>query len=263
MIARLIGNHRQDARREVQRQPAEQHEQQNREGTPALEKSLLFYAGLGISNEPEEVVGRDIPAVACCDGEPIKKGECARAIAATRWGRHRYHRSNVRSTAGSKRDRVKDVGVSGGTFPAALRNRQRPENVSRDRCVAEAVVAGLIAEASGYLHASDWRCCRNIEPNADREFVFEYQQRLRLADLIELGRRWENDLADGHSLWRVHGEHRRNKGRVSRRIRLDVKPLWNSNLESGADRRTRRRIGLDERRQFRPDRPELRDSYLR
>ena len=168
-----------------------------------------------------------------------------------------------RSTAGSKLDRVKDVGVSGGTFPAALRNRQRPENVSRDRCVAEAVVAGLIAEASGYFHASDWRCCRDIEPNTDRELVFEYQQRLRLADLIELARRWENDLADGHSLWRVHGEHRWNKGRVSRRIRLDVKPLWNSNLESGADRRTRRRIGLHERRQFRPDRPELCDSYLR
>ena len=165
-------------------------------------------------------------------------------------GTNGHHMEHVRRTAGSKFDRFQRHRRDRSARSPLPLQRQRPENVSRDRCVAEPVVAGLIAEARRYLHSSDWRCRRNIEPNTDRELVLEYQQRLRLADLIELGRRRENDLADGHSLWRVHGQNRWNKRRVSRRIRLDVKPLRNSNLESGADRRTRRRIRLHERRQL-------------
>jgi hypothetical protein len=66
--------------------------------------------------------------------------------------------------------------------------------------------------------------------------VLEDEQRLRLTDLIELGCLRENDLGDLDALRCVYREHRRDERRIARSVRLNVKPIWNSNLQSGANR---------------------------
>ena len=55
-------NHRQHARREVEREAAEEHEQQDRERPAAFEQSLLLDAGLRVSNERQEIVACDVAA---------------------------------------------------------------------------------------------------------------------------------------------------------------------------------------------------------
>ena len=53
-------NHRQHARREIQREAAKKHDQQNRERSAAFEEPALFDAGLGVVQLFEEVVAASI-----------------------------------------------------------------------------------------------------------------------------------------------------------------------------------------------------------
>ena len=76
-------DHRQDARRQVQREAAEQHEQQNGERAAPFEQAARLDAGLGVANEREEVGRAEVAARRAGDREAVEEG----GVAAP--GRHR------------------------------------------------------------------------------------------------------------------------------------------------------------------------------
>jgi hypothetical protein len=56
------GNHRQNARRQVEREPADEHQQENRERPAALEQTALMHPVLGVVHLPQELAGAHVPA---------------------------------------------------------------------------------------------------------------------------------------------------------------------------------------------------------
>jgi hypothetical protein len=72
MIAR---NHRQHARGQVERQAAEQDEQQDRERTVPLEHAALPHAALGVVDELEEIGRALVAAGRAGHLEAVERGE--------------------------------------------------------------------------------------------------------------------------------------------------------------------------------------------
>ena len=140
---------------------------------------------------------------------------------------------------------------------------QRPANVCRDRRVAETVVARLIAEAAGHFHPTGRHGVRDIELHANGELVLEDQQWLGLADLLELGRRREDDFGNLDARGRVDCQHSRDQRGVARCVGLDVKSVRDPDLERSPNRGSWCRIRFDQRRQLCSDALKLRDSNLR
>src|SRR6185503_1709767 len=83
-------------------------------------------------------------------------------------------------------DVVKDVRSRSRETRVGWRNRQRPANGTCDWCVAQLVVARLIAKVAGQIDGS--RLCprRDVERDADRKLILEDSQWMALARLIEV-----------------------------------------------------------------------------
>src|SRR4029434_9887951 len=205
----------------------------------------------------KKVVSGDIAARAGRDGELVQKGDPT--ITAVHWTSGSGYWNRSRRAPRTEGDLLKDVSVTRRAFCASVDDRQPPENVRGHRRVAEAVIAGLIAEVTRHLQLTGRRRRGDVEHNADRELVLEDQQRLRLPNLLEFGCRWENDLAGFNAVRSVDREYRWDQCWVARRIGLDVKPLWYSDLNRGANGRPWRRVRFDKRRQLCPDALQLRD----
>ena len=65
-------DHRQHARRQVQREAADEHEQQDGERAAALEHAALFHAGFGVADERQEVVDAEVAARRAEDLEAVE-----------------------------------------------------------------------------------------------------------------------------------------------------------------------------------------------
>src|SRR4029453_16898000 len=110
-------NHRQHARREIERQAAEKHQEQDGNRAAALEHALVLHAALGVANEGEEVRCAEVAAGAAEYGEVIELGQVGGGVGGP-WrrllGSGRPWR--VRLFAATERDAIEElrrVGIRG------------------------------------------------------------------------------------------------------------------------------------------------------
>ncbi len=103
-------NHRQHAGRQVQRQPADQHEQEDRQRSASLEHPFLLDAVLGVVDEGEKVGGAEIAERRSLQRETVERSHLV--------GRHRG------SAGGGRQD-----GHRGGGAPPVSAARRCPNAI--------------------------------------------------------------------------------------------------------------------------------------
>jgi hypothetical protein len=231
-------NHRQHARREIERQAAEEHQEQDGNRAAALEHALVPHAALGVANEGEKVCCAEVAAGAAEHGEVIELGQVGggvrgpwrRLLGSGRPGRVRFFAATERDAI----EQLRRVGIR--------RNRrgrgnhvERPFHVGGDRCVAQVGVAGLIAQMCGHVDRAlrDIRSERQTDP--DQELALEHGERLVLPGLCEIDRRRKDDFVPGDAGRDVDAEHGRNQRRVARFVRLRVQSFGERHLQGEAD----------------------------
>ena len=77
-------NHRQDARCQIERETADQHEQQDRQRPAALEHAAFFDAVLGVLDERQEIASPEVAACRAANLEAIQELDRARRSARVR-----------------------------------------------------------------------------------------------------------------------------------------------------------------------------------
>ena len=122
MMARLIGNHRQHAGREVEREPAEQDDQQDGERSAAVEKPLRGDALFGVADELEKVAAPDVAAGRAEHVESLEPGDGGAFVGARRAGcagaRARAHLGSVVAAGGPVRAAGRQLLEHVGVAPA-------------------------------------------------------------------------------------------------------------------------------------------------
>ena len=121
-------DHRQDARRQVQCQPAEENEDDDGEGTAAVEESLLLDSSFGTMDEREEGVTRDVAGSRAGDGESLQRRDILHG-----WGSCRVLRRH-HPTAGEQQQ--SGAGEPGEPVTLTQRNRTHEERRPSKWCRA-------------------------------------------------------------------------------------------------------------------------------
>ena len=108
-------DHRQHAGRQVQRQPAEQDDDEDRQRSPAFEQSLLRDALLGVVDELQEVVSAPISAGCRQHGEVVQSRRNGSRVRGRGWRRRRRRHVEWRDLRPPAfRQPVEDVLRAGG-----------------------------------------------------------------------------------------------------------------------------------------------------
>ena len=218
-------NHRQDARRQVQRQTSEEHQKQNRQRSAALEHALLLHAAFGIPDELQEVGRAQVAAGRAEDRKPVQRrdgiatgrgGSRGRRVRASA-GRHRR-----RGAEGRRCRRARFLTVAKGNGLEHVRmeclddgaggdDRDGPRGLRRDRDVAHRLVTGLVSKAGRDDEIALRGVAGDGHGDADGEIVFEDAEWLVGSALLQVRRCRKDQLRDGHAFGRRHRQTDGNK----------------------------------------------------
>ena len=275
-------NHRQHARREVQREAADEHEQQDRDGPAPLEHPLLADAVLGVMDEGEKVAARQVPEGRALFGEAVERrdlGVGRRAGLKTcpyvRIGPEARTRPCVltASSCGGTAIRSRPcTRAEGDAAEHVLVRRHRSRTADRERPsrfrargdVAHRFVARLVAQPCWHSDLSRPDAGVYLEDDADGELALEHAEWLIGAALLQVGGLRKDDLSDRDAggqrlIGGRHRQHDRDQHRVAWRVRVHVVAVRQLHTESDVNLGTwSDRVGFDERRQFSLGRTALR-----
>jgi hypothetical protein len=211
-------NHREHARREVQRESAEQHEQEDRDRPPAFEHPAFLHALFGVVNEPQELVLAEVSTRRRQDDEVV---ELSNAVVSGRrrpCDRRRRHWRHRGLFAFAERNAVEQRVVGACDGRGCGNDAYSPLNVGGRRRITEVGVARLISQVSGDDDIA-WRDRPGQrDAHADGELVLEHRQRLIDPGLLQVGGRGKHMLINGHARRRVDRQNGWDERRVARLV---------------------------------------------
>ena len=140
---------------------------------------------------------------------------------------------------------------------------QRPADVSGRRWITEPIITRLIVQLRGDFDCTGRHAGSDLELHANRKLVLEDGERLRLADLFEIGRLWKHDLRRVNAGGRIDRQDGWNECRIARCVRLDVKTFGKRDEQSRANRTSWPACGFDNRRDVGTNAAQLCERYRR
>ena len=198
-------NHRQHARREIERETAKEMSRRIARGPRPSKRPLFLDSGLGVLQKRQELIDLGISG----RGDEREILQLLNSVAS---GRKRALRSRGRRgrcgwrAARSKRDALEHVGTRSRRGCRGADNGERPTDFGSLRWKAHLVVAGLIPKAPGNVDGAGRRALSDRELNANGELVLEDGEWLRQAGLLKIGRFGKDKLRDSNTGRRIERE---------------------------------------------------------